>query len=353
MKKIEKLTSEQELALIEFKKKWFAIGSCAEPADRPRAEAAIAAMYARIEKPKPRFIWVDSPATAALAMTVLRDERLMSSLRSSLESSLWSSLRSSLESSLRSSLWSSLWSSLRSSLESSLESSRFWGQMEAYWVAFYLFPRDVLGVQYEAQRSAELDLWSEVAQSCGWWWPFDGLVIACERPKIIAWETDREPPRLHSDSGPAVLFRDGYYLHAWHGVTVPSRVIESPESYTAEEIKAERNAEVVRALAERLGWQIFLERLGATVIDTWRDKRTGLTYELLDTQRFGERQPRFLRMQSPKLLDGSSPWYIEKVHPELRTAKAARAWQFMKLDGNWPSVADSNKGIKTEFDVEA
>ena len=163
-----------------------------------------------------------------------------------------------------------------------------------------------------------------------------------ERPKSISWETDRTPPRLHSATGPALLFRDGYYLHAWHGTQVPSRLIEQPESYTAEEIRQLGNSEVVRALAERLGWDEFLKKLGAKVVDTWKDPKTALTYELLDTDRFGDQQPRLLRMQSPVLLDSTQPSYIEEVPPDVTSARAARFWQFRKSSGEWPTVKEAN-----------
>jgi hypothetical protein len=191
---------------------------------------------------------------------------------------------------------------------------------------------------------------SELATAAGWWWPFRGAVILTERPSKLR-RDDRN--RLHCADGKAIEYPDGWGFYVWHGTRVPAKVIESPDSFTAEEIRAEPNSEVARALAERLGWEAFLDKIGAKVIDVYKDKNTGLTYELLDTHRFGELQPRFLRMQSPKLLDESQPWYIEKVHPELKTAKAARAWQFMRLDGTWPSPAECNKGIKVEFSKEA
>jgi hypothetical protein len=43
---------------------WLACGLSAEPADRPAAERAIAGIYARLSRPRPGFVWVDSPRQA-------------------------------------------------------------------------------------------------------------------------------------------------------------------------------------------------------------------------------------------------------------------------------------------------
>ena len=71
--KIEKLTHEQQIA----HDKWFAecmrIGTCTDPADRIKAEAAIGKMYKFIGKEQPTFVWCDSPATCILARVVLQE----------------------------------------------------------------------------------------------------------------------------------------------------------------------------------------------------------------------------------------------------------------------------------------
>jgi hypothetical protein len=58
---IEKLTSEQERALLQWRDEWIALGTSNEPADRKRTEAAISSMYEVLERPAPRFEWVATP----------------------------------------------------------------------------------------------------------------------------------------------------------------------------------------------------------------------------------------------------------------------------------------------------
>ena len=47
---ISNLTPDQEARLEAFREEWLAIGVCTDPADRPRAEAAIAALYRELGK---------------------------------------------------------------------------------------------------------------------------------------------------------------------------------------------------------------------------------------------------------------------------------------------------------------
>jgi hypothetical protein len=46
---------------------------------------------------------------------------------------------------------------------------------------------------------------------------------------------------------------DGWAMWMWHGVRVPEKLILHPETYTREDYLKEKNAEVRRAVQERLG----------------------------------------------------------------------------------------------------
>ena len=261
--KVESLTPAQWEQVHQERARWLAAGTSCEPADRPAAEAAITEMYHLLGKPAPRFVWVASPATASLAIHLLSG-KAESSLGSSLGSSLWSSLGSSLGSSLRSSLWSSLRSSLRSSLESSLRSLRscFWGQHEAYWIAFYDVPRRLGIVTYSEVDSRALGLWATLARSCGWWWPYENTCVVSERPSLVrteTWDASQGTVRLHCADGPAMLFPDGWPVYAWHGTSVPAGLIE--DGWDMQRILTERNAEVRRCAIEKLGWGEFEKHL--------------------------------------------------------------------------------------------
>src|SRR3990167_5752579 len=237
---IKALTPRQEEQLATFRREWYEWGICTLPADRGKAEGAIMEMRKEIGHSKaPVFVWVDSPMTAQMAIHYLKS-REFKGMR---EKELGSSLESSLRSSLKSSLESSLWSSLRSSGVEYISTS-FWGQMDAYWIAYYLFCRDVLGVKYDAEKSRHLDLWRDVTQSCGWWWCYENYVIICERPAVVNMEPHDGAERLHCEDGPAVVFRDGWSVYAIHGIVVPENLIMDPGSITVEQIEGEQNRDI-------------------------------------------------------------------------------------------------------------
>ena len=240
MSRIDKLTPEQKALVPKWRERWLQVGLCTEPADRRRAESAIMAMRALIGvTDKPCFVWCDSPATAILAINILKDP----------------------------SLGDSLWDSLRASLGASLGACCY-GQHESYWIAFYGYCRDVLQIEYESKRSQQLDLWDELAQSCGWWWCYQNYVIVTER-QTRALLDDRG--RLHCDDGSALAFRDGWAVYAVHGVRVPEHVVAHPETITVREIDSEPNLEIRRVMITRYGQSRYLRDSGATLIheDDW------------------------------------------------------------------------------------
>jgi hypothetical protein len=114
-----------------------------------------------------------------------------------------------------------------------------------------------------------LDGLTEVARSAGWWWPFRGAVLLTERPLAIHRD---ERNRLHAESGPALVYPDGWGIHAWHGVRVAPWVTETPaEAITADQVTGEANQEVRRVLVERIGAKRYMALAGGKVVsrDDW------------------------------------------------------------------------------------
>ena len=232
-------------------------------------------------------------------------------------------------------------------------SSRFWpmrngGNQWAAWCAYLTFFRDV------AKLPLDYSKWEHYEQAAlhgGVRYMHPKFVIVCDRPKVIKQDDQHRP---HCSTGPWCEWPSGEKWYAIHGVRVPEQVVLAPETITTEQLEKESNSEVLRVMAQRMGWHLFLERMGTVIIDSWVDPWTNLQYDLLDLkERKGERQPRWLRMRSPVLKDGTTPDYIERVDPALTSAQAARTWQFQKADGSWPSVTDCNRKDELKFSMEA
>lgn len=61
--------------LAGWQSEWDAVASCTEPADRPRAEAALGSLYELSGRKPPAFLWVGSPDAGAFAYVVARMRR--------------------------------------------------------------------------------------------------------------------------------------------------------------------------------------------------------------------------------------------------------------------------------------
>lgn len=147
----------------------------------------------------------------------------------------------------------------------------------------------------------------------------DECAIVIRRPVGLHVDQDGN---LHRADGPCIEWADGEKDYAWHGTWVPERMIVDPRSYTSSDYRAITNTEQRRAISEINGWSWISDLLGASVADTWTDPATLLMYELLAFD-----GGKLLRMRSPALKGGAQPTYIEPVHEDLRTARAARKWQ--------------------------
>ena len=309
---IDRLTPQQEAQLPVWRDKWIAYGLSTEPADRPRAEEGIHLAYAAANLQPPRIVWCGSPLANALTAGA----------------------------------------SVGASVGDSVGDSVY-GQHDAAWIAWCDYFREVCGLRRETDCLRGLTL---LAQSAGWALPYEKICWVSERHNILRRDAQGQP---HCSTGHAIEYPDGWGVYAWHGVRVPERVILAPEAYTADEIKAERNTEVVRALAERLGWRTFLQRLGTDVVDSWCDPVTGLDYALHQAH-VGVATGRWIEKESPETKQGTRPHYIEPVPADLTTAQAARKWQAMAaflVDGDEQGAADLVRHCNAEpeltYDWEA
>jgi hypothetical protein len=107
----------------------------------------------------------------------------------------------------------------------------------------------------------------DLAENCGWWWPFEGAIIMTERPTRL---TRDDRGRLHNESDMAIQYGDGWGVYAWHGVRVPEHIITKPEELTPEVALGESNQEIRRVMLERYGWERLLTDLNATLVQSDR-----------------------------------------------------------------------------------
>jgi hypothetical protein len=284
---------------VDLRAEWLDHALCSAPADRAAAENAIAGLYALLDRAPPTFIWADSPDAAAKLIPpskpLFSDGRFplqsrMATLEFSLRERLnrrtgrprgeheqpypdpvqallsGESLRSVLDDGVRGTLRRAVRESIAGLIRAALPPGvglNWYGQHDVDWVAHYDVHRRVAGTLFDAKDVAQLELWATLARSCGWWWVRDDACVLSERPLATHTETAGGERRLHNPDGPAVVYPDGWAVHAWHGTRVPSWVIDGP---TVDLIAAEGNVEVRRCAIERMGWAAFIDQAGLELI---------------------------------------------------------------------------------------
>jgi hypothetical protein len=369
-RKIEKLTSEQEAELPRFRQRYLDIACGGDRIERDKLEAALADAYAVIGKPAPKLFIFDSPAACMLALKIFKMppdkllgdqlwDQLGGQLRGQLWDQLWDQLRGQLwdqlggqlwdqlrgqlwdqlggqlRGQLRGQLWDQLWDQLRGQLWDQLGGQNIYagnyiyGTHDLYWLAWARFGADI-GVKFTADSSHKLDVMERISTQCEWWWPYENIVVASERPCFVKWDDQR---RLHCEDGPAVEYADGYALYAWHGTRLPADWVENRKSIDPTIILKCENVEQRAAGSACVGWPRMLTALKYKTIDHDPDPSHG---ELIELKLSGLPNPgRFLKAECPR--NGT---IVEGVPSNIKTVLEAQAWRvgLMPSEFSYPSV---------------
>ena len=325
MARIEKLTDAQIAKFGDYVKRWTEIGLCTDPADRPRAEAAINEMYRQAGiAPPQKIVWCGSPLAQGMTRATILDKRVGDSVRASVRDSVRDSVGDSVWASVRASVgdsvWASVWASVGASVGDSVWDSVY-GQHDASWLAFYRFFRGEVGL---SNQTAKLEgLW-DLSQSAGWALPHRNICWVSERHNILQRD---ERGRLHSVAGPACAFPDGWAIYAINGTRVPAKWIEQRGELSVSDVFAERNAETRRAGCTLLGWERVLAGIDAKLINDDGDPQIGALYE---GQIPGAARCGFLRVEC-----GTRRQFVIPVPAGLKTAIEAQAWVQNVPESKW------------------
>ena len=326
MKKIERLTPEQEAELPRFRQEYMDIACGGARADREALHSAMTDAYGMIGKKSPALFIFDSPAACMLAIKIFQ-------MGGDPKFKLGDQLRDQLGGQLRGQLWGQLWGQLGDQLRDQLwgqlrgqkiwNPNFLWGSQDLYWIAWGKFAERI-GVKLNPETSRKLDIMDRIGRQCEWWWPFGNVVFASQRPAAVHWDDAR---RLHCETGPAVRYADGYSLHAWHGLRVPAHWIEDRANLDPNEVIKHENVELRAAGAAIAGWPKMLSVLKAKVIDDSGSPDIG---QLIELKLPGLREPgRFLKAECPRngiIVEGVPPVSDIDGLP-IKTALHAQAWR--------------------------
>jgi hypothetical protein len=149
----------------------------------------------------------------------------------------------------------------------------------------------------------------------------DHTLYWVEKP-IITVENGNFGRRLHCEDGPACanVIENYYFLH---GVMVPAYVVVAPEMISLSEIKTESNEEVRRIMIERFGWEKYLRKTNAKIIDRRFNERDHQWEELF---KLDDGTQRFL------VSDPSTGRRYALGVSEVTTCEQAQRWMSFGLD---------------------
>ena len=177
-----------------------------------------------------------------------------------------------------------------------------------------------VGGLLDLQTSHNLRIIDRIRRQCHWWYPFENVVVASERPVDVDWD---RPHRLHCKDGPSVEFADGFKLFSWHGCNVPPHWITDRSILQPEEVLQQESMEVRVAGASIVGWERMSRVLDGHVIDDSGAEEIGQLVEL----RFPE-PARFLKAICPDegTIIEPVPHVSDLDGLPINTAHAAQAW---------------------------
>jgi len=323
--KLITLTPEQQKDMEKMVDSWIPYALSTKPAVRNAVESVVPDLYKTINQEPPEFgtYWVKSPLEGAILQAVLlaycpddvklTDEILADAIKLTEKikkiylvnkKDIYSVIPKDKQDIIKNAL--SQW-----------PAPSIWGQFDAVWLAFYAY----FLYEHKADCCERLREQMVISQSAGIWWPFDQLFIVSERPNILSVD---ERYRLHSSTGPALSYDDGFNIYAWHGINVDKRIIEQPETITVKEIQTEQNAEMRRILLEQFGFKRYVEQSNAKKLDY--DKKYGTLWAVEVPN--DETIVMVEVTNSTPEPDGTYKKYMLQVPPTMLKVRDAVAWTF-------------------------
>jgi len=347
------LTEDDTELMARVRDEALAAGLSTEPMDREVAKESIIDVYADAGLPPP-VIWVylDSPYAgywAAQRLSRVWDQvgaQVLAQLWDQAEAQIWdqvedqvlAQVKDQVGDQVKDQVWdqvgaqvlAQLWDQARAQIWDQVEDQvriDVWrceyGQHDSALLSYFEFFRRKGLAEFLAETERLHPLW-RIAHSAGWWWPFKGACIITDRPCVLNRDQNH---RLHCETGPALLYRDGWGVYAWHGIRVPRKWIEARDSIDPQEILEAPNVEQRAAGVQIVGLTRMLPALNETVIDEHPNPEIGSLIEL--TLKGLPERGRFLKARCPRngiIIEGV-PRVSDIDGKPIETAIAAQAWR--------------------------
>ena len=188
-------------------------------------------------------------------------------------------------------------------------------------LGIYAYLHDVRGWQEPAQPMR--GLW-RIAASAGWMVPHQQVCWISDRPDLLNMDA---AGRLHSASGPALRYRDGWSAYVWKGIEVPAWAIEHPEQIRLSSIDDTFDPVLRNCLIDIMTPERFIKAGGATRVATddtgvlWR-KHWSYRGSVIGSWSAVE------VVNGTTDSDGTYRHYFLRVPPHMGTPREAVAWTY-------------------------
>jgi hypothetical protein len=253
----------------KIRDEWLGYGLSTQQADRQSSERNLTAIYARLSRPRPRFVWAASPHQAiplvgglptldqlyqwvrdprppgkpplasdmamavsrlrgALSAGVSHSDPELSPARQGKRGEPWPEmppldalnagvpLGVVLHQGIHAALYRSLAHGFRQPVRDALARTGpipvgWYGQQDANWIAYYDVLHRLGLARYHPDDLDHLDNWAGLTRSCGWWWPGEDICVVADRPEHV--RAQPVPGTLHDEvhlRPGGVRYRDGW-----------------------------------------------------------------------------------------------------------------------------------------------
>jgi hypothetical protein len=281
-------------------------------------DARVSRIWERVEKSLPPHFRTNSPVMQP-GWSVWSDvsHPVWERVRDAVGWSVWRAVADTVRCPLPDRIWDRFWSRA--------DFARFLG-IRAYYAAHTLAGLSFYDTYFVPNLARSLSVFNQLVSG---YWLGRNLALVVRRPRLLSRD---EAGRLHSATGKAVAYPDGWGCYAWHGTPVPERFILAPEGLTREDFLNEPNIEMRRVIQERMGTR-FVEELGGTVIDAGPH---GTLYEV-ELPDDPEEVAYYVQVQDAS----TARRYYLRVPPTVLTAEEAVAWTFGLAADNYQPAAET------------
>lgn len=310
---IEKLTKEQEAKLPEYVTKWLSIGLSTDQLDVSAAREAVNLAYecADLKKPK-HYIFCESPSQLVILvnlMTILPNTIEHFANNPNVTKKSLKAFKETL--------------SKKDVIKYEKDFNSYignicYGSQDASWLSFYDFFLNETAVEGIDKIRGLID----TAKACGWWAPFEDLVIVSSKPVQISFK-DKV---LHNETGPAIQYADGMAVYALNGIVMTEEYVMTPANeLSVSTVMKEQNVDIRRELLRKIGLERFVKDTGGHVVDELKINvnNKDCVYQLIDITLAEGITARVLKMDNPSI----NAMHVEGVEETCNTVKEALAWR--------------------------